>query len=223
MKVKEVSEKVGLKLNIQKTKIMPSDPIISWQIDVETMETVSDIILRNSQITANGDCSLGIKRCLQLGRKGMTNLNSVLKRRDITFLAKKVPPSQSYDFSSSHVCMWELDHIEGWVPNNWCFWNLLLEKALERPWTTRRSNQSIPKEISPEYSLEGLMLKLKLQCFGYLMPSAHSLEKTLLLGKTEGKTSRGQQRMRWLHGITGQEFKQTLGYSKGQGSLECCN
>ena len=157
------------------------------------------------------------------GRKGITNLNSVLKRRDIAFLAKKVPPSQRYGFSSSHVCMWELDHIEVWVPNNWYFWILLLEKALESPWTTRRSNQSIPKEISPEYSLEGLMLKLKLQCFGYLMLSAHSLGKTLLLGKIEGKTSRGQQRMRWLDGITGQEFKQTLGYSKGQGSLECCN
>ena len=105
MKVKEESEKVGLKLNIQKTKIMASGPIISWQIDGETMETVSDIILGDSKITANGDCSHDIKRRLQLGRKAMTNPDSVLKRRDITLLAKKGPPSQSYVFSSSHVCM----------------------------------------------------------------------------------------------------------------------
>ena len=105
MKVKEESEKVGLKLNIQKTKIMASGPIISWQIDGETMETVSDIILGDSKITANGDCSHDIKRRLQLGRKAMTNPDSVLKRRDITLFAKKGPPSQSYVFSSSHVCM----------------------------------------------------------------------------------------------------------------------
>ena len=105
MKVKEVSEKVGLKFNIQKTKIMASGPIISWQIDGETMETVSDIILGDSKITVNGDCSHDIKRHLQLGRKAMTNPDSVLKRRDITLLAKKGPPSQSYVFSSSHVCM----------------------------------------------------------------------------------------------------------------------
>ena len=98
--------------------------------------------------------------------------------------------------------MWDLNHIEGWVLKNWCFHILLLEKTLESPWTIRRSNQSIPKEISPEYSLEGLMLKVMLWRFGYLMPSAHSLEKTLLLGKTEGKTSRGQLRMQWLDGIS---------------------
>ena len=98
--------------------------------------------------------------------------------------------------------MWELDHKEGWVPKNWCFWTVVLEKILESPWTTRKSNQSILKEINPEYSLEGLMLKLKFQYFGHLMQRADSLEKTLMLGKTEGRRRRGKQRMRWLDGIT---------------------
>ena len=105
-------------------------------------------------------------------------------------------------FSSSHVWMWELDHKESWALKNWCFRTVVLEKTIESPWTARRSNQSILKEISPEYSLEGLMLKLKLQYFGHLMWSASSLEKTLMLGKIEGRRRRGQQRLRWLDGIT---------------------
>ena len=106
-------------------------------------------------------------------------------------------------FSNSHVWMWELDHKEGWMPKNWCFWTVVLEKTLVRvSWTARRSNQSIPKEINPEYSLEGLMLKLKLQYFGLPMQRADSLEKTLMLGRIEGRSRRGQQRMRWLDGIT---------------------
>ena len=114
--------------------------------------------------------------------------------------ADKGPSSQSYDFSSSHVWMWELDHKEGWALKNWCFWTVLLERLLRIPWTARRSNQSILKEISPEYSLEGLMLKLKFQYFGHPEQKANSLEKTLMLGKTEGKR-RGQQRMNLLDGI----------------------
>ena len=106
------------------------------------------------------------------------------------------PSSQGYGFSSSHVCMWELDYKESWAPKNWCFW------LLRVPWTARRSNQSILKEISPEYSLEGLMLKLKLQYFGHLMWRTDSLGKTLMMGKIEGGRRRGQQRMRWLDGIT---------------------
>ena len=109
--------------------------------------------------------------------------------------------SQSYSFSSSHVWMWELDYKESWVLKNWCFWTVVLERTLRVPWTARRSNQSILKEISPEYSLR-LMLKLKFQYFGHLMWRTDSLEKTLMLGKIEGRRRRGQQRMRWLEGIT---------------------
>ena len=123
----------------------------------------------------------------------MTNLDSI-KSRDIT-LPTKVH-SQSYGFSSSHVWMWEWDHKKGWVPKNWCFWTVLLEKNLRVPWTAGRSNQSILKEIYPEYSLEGLMLKL--QYFGHLIWRADSLEKTLMLGKIEGKRRRGLQRMRMV-------------------------
>ena len=116
------------------------------------------------------------------------------------YFANKRPSHQSYGFSSSHVWMWELDYKESWVPKNWCFWTVVLEKTLESP--LDRFNQSILKEISPEYSLEGLMLKLKLQYFGHLMRRTDSLEKTLMLGKIEGGRIRGQQRMRWLDGIT---------------------
>ena len=117
------------------------------------------------------------------------------------YFAKKGLSSQGYGFSSSHVWMWELDYKESWVPKNWCFWIVVLEKTLESPWTARRSNPSILKEISPEYSLEGLMLKLKLQYFGRLMWRTDSFEKTLMLGKVEGGRRRGRQRMRWLDGI----------------------
>ena len=130
MKVKEESEKVGWKLNIQKTKIMASGPITSWQLDGETVETVSDFILGGSKITADGDCSHEIKRWLLFGRKVMTNIDSILKSRDIT-LPNKGPSSQGYGFSSSHVWMWELDYKESWVPKNWCFWTVVLEKTLE--------------------------------------------------------------------------------------------
>ena len=203
MKVKKESEKVGLKLNIQKTKIMASGPITSWQIDGETVETVTDFILGGSKITTDGDCSHEMKRCLLLGRKVMTNLDSILKSRDITTktIANKGPSSQGYDFSSSHVWMWELDckaerqRIDAFEP--WCW-----RRLLRVPWTARRSNQSILKEISPEYSLEGLMLKLKLQYFGHLMWRTDSFEKTQMLGKIEGGRRRAGQRMRWLDGIT---------------------
>ena len=159
-------------------------------------------IFWSSKITTDGDCSHEIKRWLLLGRKAMTNLDSVLKNRDITlptivYLIKAmVFPVVMYGW------MWELDHKESWAPKNWCFWTVVLEKTLVSPWTARRSNQSILKEISPEYSLEGLMLKLKFQYFGHLMWRTDSLEKTLMPGKIEGRRRRGQQRMRWLDGIT---------------------
>ena len=118
------------------------------------------------------------------------------------YFTNKGPFSQSHSFSSSHVWMWELDYKESWVLKNWCFWTVVLEQTLESPWTARRSNQSILKEISPEYTLEGLMLKLKLQYFGHLLQRTDSFEKTLMLGKIDGGRGRGQQRMGWLDVMT---------------------
>ena len=152
------------------------------------METVTDFIFLGSKITADGDCSHEIKRSLLLGRKAMTNLDNLLKSRDVA-LPTKVH-SQSYGFSSSHVWMWELDYKESWAPKNWWFWNVVLEKTLESPLDCKI--KSILKEINPEYLLEGLM---KLQYFGHLMWRNDSLEKTLMLGKIEGRRRRGWQRM----------------------------
>ena len=132
----------------------------------------------------------------------MTNLDSIFKSRDITLPTKVRPSSQGYGFSSGHVWMWKLDCEEGWAPKNWCFWTVVLEKTLEVPWTARRSNQSILKEINPGISLEGMMLKLKLQYFGHLMQRAALLEKTLMLGGIGGRRRRGRQRIRWVDGIT---------------------
>ena len=199
MKVKEESEKVGLKLNVQKTKIMASSPITSWERDGETVERVSDFILGGSKITADGDCSHEIKRCLLLETRAMTNVDSILKSKDI--LCNKGPSSQGCGFFSSRVWMWELDYKESCVLNNDGFELWYWRRILRVSWTARRS-KSILKEISPEYPLEALMLKLKLQSFGHLMQRIDSLEKTLMLGKIEGKKRRGWQRMRWLDGIT---------------------
>ena len=201
MKVKEESGKVGLKLNIQKTKIMASGPITSWEIDGETVETVSEFILGGSKITANGDCSHEIKRRLLLGRKVMTHLDSILKSRDITLPTKvrvvKVIffPVVMYGCESWTIKKAEhrrIDAFELW------FWRRLLRV----PWTARRSNQSILKEISPGCSLEGMMLKLKLQYFGQLMQRVDSFEKVLMLGGIGSRRRRGRQRIRWLDGIT---------------------
>ena len=168
MKVKEESEKVGLKLNIQKTKIMASGPITPWQIDGEKVETVSDFILGGSKITADGDCSHEIKRCLLLGRKVMTNLDSILKSSDITLSTKvhlvkaMVFPAVMYGCESWSIKKAEHQRINAF--ELWCW-----RRLLRVPWTAKRSNQSILKEISPGCSLEGPMLKLKLQYFGHLM------------------------------------------------------
>ena len=168
MNVKEESEKIGLKLNIQKTKIMASGSITSWEIDGETVEIVSDFTFLGSKITADGDCSHEIKRCLLLGRKVMTNLNSILKSRDITLPTKvyqvkaMVFPVVMYGCESWTVRRAECRKIDAF--ELWCW-----RRLLRVPWTARRSTQSIQKEISPECSFEGLMLKLKLQYFGHLM------------------------------------------------------
>ena len=200
MKVKEESEKVGLKLNIQKTKIMASDPITSWEIDGETVETVSDFIFLGSQITADGDCSHEIKRRLLLGRKVMTNLDSIFKSRDITLPTKvhlvkaMVFPVVMYGCKSWTVKKAECQRIDAF--ELWCW-----RRLLRVPWTARRSNQSILKKITPGISLEGMMLKLKLQYFGHLMRRVDWLEKTLMLGGIGGRR-RGRQRMWWLDAIT---------------------
>ena len=170
------------------------------KIGGEKVETVSDFIFLGSKITADSDCSHEIKRRLLLRRKAMTNLDSVLKSRDIA-LPTKGPYSQSYGFSSSHIWMWELDHKEGWVPKNWCFPTVVLEKTLESPLDSKEIKPVNPKWNEP-WILEGLMLKLKLQYFDHLMWRANSLEKALLLGKIEGGKRKGRQRMRWLDDIT---------------------
>ena len=168
MKVKEESEIAGLKLKVQKTKIMASSPITSWQIDGETMETVTDIIFLVAKITADGDRSHEIKRCLPLGRKAMSNLDSILKSRDITLLTKVCIVKAIFFPVIMYGCEnWTIkkgEHQKVDAFELWCW-----RKLLRVPWTARRSNQSILKEISLEYSLKGLMLKLKFQYFGHLM------------------------------------------------------
>ena len=186
MKVKEESEKVGLKLNIQKTNTMASGPITSWEIDGETVETVTDFIFWGFQLTADDDCSHEIKRCLLLGRKVMTNLDSLLKSRDITLPTKIhlvkaiVFPVVMYGCESWTTKKAEHRRIDAF--ELWCW-----RRLLRVPWTARRSNQSILKVISPGCSLEGLSLKLKLQYFVHLMRRVESLEKTLMLGGIVGR------------------------------------
>ena len=195
MKVKEESEKFGFKLNIQKTKIMASGPNTSWEIDGETVETVSDFIFLGPKITADGDCSLEIKRHLLLVRKVMSNLDSILKSKDITLSTKvrlikaMVFPVVMYGGESWTVKKAECQRID--VFKLWCW-----RRLLRVPWTARISNQSILKEISPGCSLKGMMLKLKRQYFGHLMGRVDSLEKTLMLGGIGGRRRRGRQRMR---------------------------
>ena len=162
--------------------------------------TVADFILGGSKITANGDYSHEIKRHNPWKESYDQRRKHIKKQRH--YFANKGPSSQGYGFSSSHVWMWELDYKESWTPKNWCFWTVVLEKTLESPLDARRSNQSILKEISPGCSLEGLMLKLKLQYFDHLMRRAYSFEKSLMLGKIEVRRRRGWQRMRMLDGST---------------------
>ena len=186
MKVKEESEKVGLKLSIQKTKIMASGSINTWQIDRETVETVADFIFLGSKITADGDCTHEIKRRLLLGGKVMTNLDSILKTRDITLSTKvhlvkaMVFPIVMYGCESWTIKKAECRRIDA-------FELVCYRRLLRVPWKARRSNQSILREISPGCSLQGLMLKLKLQYFGQLMRRADSFEKTPMLGKIDGR------------------------------------
>ena len=200
-KAKEESEKPGLNLNIQKTKIMASGPITSWQTDGATMETVRDFIFLGSKITADGDCSHEIKRHLLLGRKAISNLDSILKSRDITLLTKSFKSKLWFFSVVMYRCeSWTIKKAECQKTDAFKLW--CWKRLLRVPWTARRANQSILKEISPEYSSEGLMLKLKLQYFGHLRRRTNSLEKPLMVGKIEGGRRRGRQSIRWLDGIT---------------------
>ena len=199
MKVKEESEKVVWKLNIQTTKIMASSSITSWEIHGETMETVADFTFLGFKITADGDCSHEIKRPLLLRRKVMTNLDSILKNRDVTF-TNKGPSNQSYGFSSCHVWMWELDYKESWMLKNWRFWTVVLGKILESPLDC--------KEIQPVHSKGDQSWvfigrnDVEAETPVLWPPDATSFKKTLMLGKIEDRRRRGRQRMRWLDGIT---------------------
>ena len=225
MKVKEDCEKLGLKLNFQKTKIMASRPITSWQIDGVTVETMADFILRGSKITADGDWSHEIKRCLLLGRKVMTNIDNIFRSRDIKF-ANKGPSSQGYGFSSGHVWMWKLDYEESWAPKNWCFWTVVLEKTLESPLDC--------KEIQPDHS-EGDQSWV---FFGRTDAKAEtpvlwpSHAKRWLIGKDsdagrdwrqEEKGTTEDEMAGWHHWLDGHESVWTLGVGDGQGGLACCN
>ena len=222
MKVKEESEKVGLKLNIQKTKIMASGPITSWQTDGETVETVVDFIFLGSHITADDDCSLEIKRCLLLGRKVMTNLDSILKSRDIT-LSTKVCLVKAMFFPV--VWIWVLDYKENWVPKNWCFWTVVLEKTLESPLDCR--------EIQPVH-LKGN------QSWIFIRRTDAEAEVPILwppdaknwllwkdpdAGKDWGQEEKGtteDEMVGWHHQLNGHGFGWTLGVGDGQGGLVYC-
>ena len=200
MRVKEESTKNGLKLNIKKIKIMSTGPITSWQIEGEDMEAVTDFTFLGSMITLDGDSSHEIKRRLLLGRKAMTNLDSILKSRVITLSTKvhivkaMIFPVAMYGSESWTIKKADHQRIDAF--ELWCW-----RRLLRVPWTARRTNLSILWEINPEYSLEGQILKLRLQYFGHLMRREDSLEKTLMLGKCEGKRRRGRQRMSWLDSV----------------------
>ena len=201
MRVKEESERASLKLNMKKTKIMASSPVTSWQIEGEKVEVVTDFLFLGSKITADADCSHEIRRHLLLGRIAMKNLDSILKSRHVTLPTKvcivkaMVFPVVMYSCENWTIKKAECQRIDAF--ELWCW-----RRLLRAPWMARRSNQLVLREINPEYSLEELMLKLKLQYFGHLLQTADSLEKSLMLGKIEGKKRRGHQRMRWLDGIT---------------------
>ena len=202
MKVKEESEKVGLKLNIQKTKIMASGPITSWQVDGETMETMTNFIFLDSQITANGDCSHKIKRHLLLGRKVMTNLDSKLKKQRHYFV-NSGPSSQSYDFSSSHVQMWELDRHESWVLKNWCFWTVELEKTLENPVDCQEIKQVNPKRNQSWIFIE----RTDAEAVALILwpPDANWLIRKDWRQEEKGMTE--DEVVGWHHWLDGREFE----------------
>ena len=227
MKVKEESEKAGLKLNIQKTKIMASVPITSWQIDGETMETVTDFIFLGSKITADGVCSHEIKRHLLLGRKAMYDKPRQHVKKQRHDFADKGLSNQSYGLFHSHVWMWGLDYKDGWVSKNWSFWAVCCRRLLRVPWTTRRSNQSILKEINPEYSFIG-RTDAEAEAPILWPPDAKSqlIRKDPHAGKDwkqEEKETTEDKMVRWHLWFNVHEFEQAPEDGEGQESLACCS
>ena len=216
MKVKEESEKVGLKLNIQKTKIMGSGSITSWPIDGETMETVTDLIFLGSKITADGDCSHEIKRCVLLGRKVMTNLDSIFKSKD------KGLSSQSYGFSSSHIWIWELNYKENWAPKNWCFWTVVLEKTLESPLDYKEIKAVNPKGNQSWIFIGRTDAEAETPIFWLPDTRTNSLEKAPDAGNDWRQEETGMTEDELVgrhHWFDGQKFQQALGVGDRQGSL----
>ena len=224
MRVKKESENPGLKHNIQKTKIMASGPITSWQIDGETMETVTDFIFLGFKITVDGDCSHKIKRQLLLGKKAMTNVDSILKSRTIT-LPAKVHLVKAMVFFSSHVHMWELDHKEDWAPKNWCFQTVVLEKTLESPLGCK-----VIKLVNSKWNQPWIFTgrtDAKAEAPILWPPDT----KSQLIGKDPdaGKDWRQEKRVTedemvgWCRQLNRHKFEQILGDSEGQASLACCS
>ena len=224
MKVKMKSEKAGLKLNIQETKIMASSPITSWQIDGETIETVTDFIFLGWKITGDGNSSHEIKRHLLLGRKVMTNPDSVLKKWH--YLANKCPYSKSYVFSSSHVWMWELDCEESWALKNWCFWTVVLEKTLESPLDSKKIQTVNPKGNQPWIFIGKTDVEAEAPIFWPPDMKSWFIGKYPDAEKDWGQEEKGMTEegmVGWHHWLNGHEFEQTPRHSEGQGSLVCCN
>ena len=225
MKVKEESEKVVLKLNTQKTKIMASGPITSWQIDGETVETVADFIFLGFKITADGDCSHEIKRCLLLGRKVMTNLDSIAKKQSHYF-PNKGPSSQGYGFSSDHVWMWELDYKESWVLKNWCFWTVVLEKTLESPLDCKEIQPVHPKEEQSWIFTGRTDAEVETPVLwppdvkNWLIWKDPDAGKD---GRQEEKGTTEDEMVGWHHWLNGHGFGWTPGVGDGQGGLVCCS
>ena len=221
MKVKQESEKVGLKLNIQKTKIMASDPITSWQIDGET---VSDFIFLGSRITADGDCSNEIKRRLFLGRKVMTNLDSIFKSRDIT-LPTKVCLVKAIVFSSGHVWMWELDYKESWEHKNWWFWTSVLEKILESPLDCKEIQPVHPKGDQSWVFIGKTDVEAETRILWPPHAKSWLIGKNPVAGKDGGQEKKGtteDEMVGWHHWLDGCGFGWTSGFGDGQGGLACC-
>ena len=225
MKVKEKSEKTGLKLNIQKTKIMASSPITSWQIDGETMETVIDFLSGGSKISADGDCSHEIKRCLLLGRKAMTNLDSILKSKDIT-LPTKVHLVKAMVFPVVMYGCWELDYKESWAPKNWCFWTVVLEKTLESPLDCKEIQPVHPKGNQSWIFIGRTDAEAETPTLWSPDVKNWLIRKGPDAGKDWRQEEKGMtedEMFGWDHQLDGYQFEQALQVGDGQGSLVCCS
>ena len=225
MKVKEESEKVGLKLNIQKTKIMASGPITSWQIDGETMETLSVFIFLGSKISSDDDCSHEIKKTLAPWKKSYDQPRQHFKKQRYYF-ANKGPYSQSCGFSSSHAWMRELELKEGWASKNWCFWNVVLEKTLESPLDSNENNPVNPKGNQPWIFFGRTDAETEAPILWPPDGKSQPIRKDPDAGKDQRQEEKGtteHEMVAWHHLLSGDEFEQAPGDGEGQGSLESCS